>query len=75
VVKPKHFKELQNANCRPGTLKEQIVLIDLFHSVVSPSSSWKERLYNLFNQHVTVNVPIELTGFNQDWQKDRIWNR
>ncbi|WP_058501210.1 Abi family protein [Legionella israelensis] len=74
VVKPKQFKELQNANCRPGTLKEQIVLIELFHSVVSPSSSWKERLYNLFSQHITSNFPVEMMGFNQDWQEDQMWD-
>lgn len=73
VVKPRQFEELQNFTCRPGTLKEQIVLIDLFHSIVSPDSSWKKRLYVLFEQHVTPNVPIELAGFNQNWKKDEIW--
>jgi abortive infection bacteriophage resistance protein len=73
VYKPRYLKELANANCAPGTLKEQIALLMLFHMSISPHSSWKNRLFQLFEKHMTASVPIKLMGFDLDWKNDAVW--
>lgn len=70
VYKPRYIKELSTTKCRPGTLKEQIVLLMLFHF---PNSTWKERLYHIFEKHMLPSVPIYLTGIDNDWKNDLLW--
>ncbi|WP_165482826.1 Abi family protein [Legionella gresilensis] len=74
VYKPRRIKELTDANCAPGTLKEQIILLNLFHKAISPKSLWNERLYQLFEKHMTPLVPIHLMGIDSNWRNDLIWN-
>ena len=73
VYKPRQIEELINANCQPGTLKEQIVLLMLFHFSISPNSSWKEKLYSLFERHMTPSMPISLMGIDKHWKDDLLW--
>jgi len=73
VYKPRYLKELAKVNCTPGTLKEQIALLMLFHMAVSPHSFWKDRLFQLFEKHMTANVPLKLMGFNSEWKQDALW--
>ena len=74
VYKPRRIKELTDANCIPGTLKEQIVLLNLFHKAVSPQSLWHKRLYELFEKHIIPSVPVRLMGIDSNWREDLIWN-
>jgi len=73
VYKPRQIDELISSNCQPGTLKEQIVLLMLFHFAISPNSSWKDKLYCLFEKHMTPSMPIGLMGINHDWRNDLLW--
>lgn len=74
VYKPRQIQELVNANCHPGTLKEQIVLLNLFHLAVSPHSSWMHKLFDLFNRHMLPSVPYGLMGLENDWKNDKMWS-
>lgn len=72
VYKSRNLKELQKIQSKPGTLKEQLALIHLFHRSVSPLSSWKDRLYGLFDKYqIAINFP--LMGFSEEWQSDLFW--
>lgn len=73
VYKPRQLIELAKAECQPGTLKEQIVLLMLFHFAISPNSSWKDRLYSLFEKHMTQSVPSSLMGISGHWRDDLLW--
>lgn len=73
VYKPRQMKELLRADCKPGTLKEQMVLLMLFHFSISPCSAWKERLYQIFDKHMLPSVPIILMGIDDNWKKDLLW--
>jgi abortive infection bacteriophage resistance protein len=73
VYKPRNLKELKQAHCLPGTLKEQLVLLSLFLNKISPQSSWKEHMYDLFGRYENF-VAFEHMGFNQNWSTDPFWN-
>jgi abortive infection bacteriophage resistance protein len=74
VYKPRQIKELTQANCKPGTFKEQMVLLMLFHFAISPHSSWKDRLYFTFEKHMIPSVPVAMMGIDHDWKNDLLWN-
>lgn len=71
VYKHRTLKELRDAQCYPGTLKEQLVLLHLFNKVISPHSSWRDKLFQLIEkQH---QLPVKSMGFQSDWQTDPFW--
>jgi len=74
VYKPRQIKELAQANCKPGTFKEQMVLLMLFHFAISPHSLWKDRLYQTFEKHIIPSVPIIAMGIDNDWKNDSLWD-
>lgn len=71
VYKPRHLKELEKAECKTGTLKEQLCLIHILHKTISPHSAWRQKISNLFKKYP--DVPVELMGFHKDWEKDPFW--
>ncbi|GJM06486.1 MAG: peptide ABC transporter substrate-binding protein [marine bacterium B5-7] len=72
VYKPKKLKELQAKHCIPGTLKEQLTLLDLLTKNIVPSSSWKNRLFELFSKY-ELSILFERMGFIHAWKKDLFW--
>lgn len=73
VYKPRAINELHLANCKPGTIKEQLALLYLLNERISPKSSWIKRLYNLFDSQSQPSISMEKMGFQQDWQNDPFW--
>ena len=73
VYKSRNLKELKQIDCPPGTLKELLVLSNLFLKKLSPQSSWKEHLFDLFARYEEF-VPFKLTGFNENWSSDLFWD-
>ncbi len=74
VYKPRGLEELKKLKCESGSLKEQLALLDLLHSKISPESTWKEKLFSLFDRYKKLPLDFSLSGFQIDWQNDPFWN-
>lgn len=72
VYKPRTLRELKAADCLPGTLKEQLALLHLLTTKISPQSNWKQRLHDLFAQYEQF-VQFKLMGFTKNWRDDPFW--
>lgn len=72
VYKPRNLKEFENIDCKPGTMKEQLALLNLLLKTISPKSSWKDHLYDLFARYEDF-VIFESMGFNKCWSDDPFW--
>ena len=73
VFIPKHINAFGNIKTKQFSLHEQLVMISKLHQKVSPHSSCKERLYDLFGRCEEF-VPFQLTGFNENWSADPFWD-
>ncbi len=72
VYKPRALQELKAINCRPGTLKEQLALILIYHRKIAPESEWHQHLFHLFEEYNRV-INFESMGFISDWSSDLFW--
>lgn len=73
VFIPRHTKAFGNIETKSRSLHEQLVMIQKLHQKISPDSSWKERLYDLFVRYEEF-VPYHLAGFQKDWVNDPFWD-
>jgi len=73
VYKPRFIEELSAANCKPGTLKEQLMLLYLLNNSISSKSTWLLRLRALFEKHRDLPINLQWMGFQKDSQNDPFW--
>lgn len=48
-----------------------LVMLEYLMEIICPGTHWKQRLFDLLNQHPVVNHKV--MGFPVDWQKKPVW--
>lgn len=71
VYAPKHLNAFGPFKTKPRSLHEQLFIISKLLQKISPNSSWKTRLYKLFEKYE--RFPGPAMGFINNWRDDPFW--